>query len=302
MNLSPGAIKIRCHNCKLPFYRELRWVKYNIKINNNNYCSKNCGFDIRKTGKIFKCENVLCSKKFYRAKNNISPHNYCSQSCGATVNNKKFPKRLISEEDRYNVCQQCKLRFFTNWKKKKLCSPKCYSLLRKDRKKYTEEELLKIIKLSFKKLGRVPAKREMKDILGVCTNTFGSWNKAIEASGLVPNRSHDNRMYKRSMAKAADGHICDSISEAIIDNWLTEHRITHEKGVSYPKTNHKADWAIKNGKVLVEYFGLTKDSPRYDRDTRRKKNICRRNNIKLIAIYPEDIYPRPNLGNKLLTN
>ena len=104
-------------------------------------------------------------------------------------------------------------------------------------------------------------------------------------------------MYKRVSAKAKDGHQCDSISEAIVDNWLTDNAIEHTRDISYPTTHHKADWKI--GVAFVEYFGLAADSPRYDRAIKRKRNLCRRNHIPLIEIYPEDLYPNIALEDKL---
>ncbi len=80
-------------------------------------------------------------------------------------------------------------------------------------------------------------------------------------------------MYKRICAKAADGHLCDSVSELLIDNWLYENKIPHERDAHYPGTHHKSDWAImiEEQKTFVEYFGLANDSPRYDRAIEEKK-------------------------------
>ena len=128
---------------------------------------------------------------------------------------------------------------------------------------------------------------------------FGSWNNAILAAGFEPNRSHDQKMYRRSKTKATDGHLCDSISEAIIDNWLTQNNIPHKRDMPYPSTKHKADWAINDSTIFIEYFGLANDSLRYDSSIKEKIRICKENKIKLIDIYPKDLYPKSNL-NKIL--
>lgn len=146
-------------------------------------------------------------------------------------------------------------------------------------------------------LGRTPAKREARDIVYACVYYFGSWNNAISAAGLAPNRSHNQRMYRRVMTQAKDGHRCDSISEALIDNWLTDHGIAHERDVAYPVTRHKADWKI--GEIFVEYFGLAKDSARYDRATKEKQALCKKLGITLLALYPDDIYPALRLVKRL---
>jgi hypothetical protein len=170
---------------------------------------------------------------------------------------------------------------------------------------YNKEKLIKIIKETAKKLKRVPARREfLGGINRACVRIFGSWNNAVTEAGFIPNRSHNDRMYKRIIAKAKDGHLCDSVSELLIDNWFYENKILHERNAHYPNTNHKADWKIfvKNKEIFVEYFGLANDSPRYDRCIKEKEELCYKNKISLIAIYPKDLYPKnfleSNLKNK----
>lgn len=144
----------------------------------------------------------------------------------------------------------------------------------------------------------------MERITKSCIKIFGSWNNTIQAAGFIPNRSHDNRMYRRINATAIDGHLCDSVSELLIDNWLYKNNILHERDACYPKTHHKTDWKVfaKNKETFVEYFGLANDSPRYDRAIKEKKKLCYKNKIALIAIYSKDIYPKEfsekNLKNK----
>ena len=183
------------------------------------------------------------------------------------------------------------------------CSTKCGYLstsnYRSGKFKYTKEQIISVIEDFNQHHKRAPAKREVLKIVSCATRRFGSWTATIQAAGLAPNRSHDYRMYKRSKTKARDGHLCDSISEAIIDNWLHKNKIFHSRNIRYPNTNHLADWAIGNGKIFIEYFGLAKDSPRYDRSIKEKVILCRKNNIKLISIYTENLYPTNNL-NKLL--
>ena len=141
--------------------------------------------------------------------------------------------------------------------------------------KYTRQKLINAIRQKVEGLQRIPTRREMKESK-TCQKIFGSWNNAIIAAGFKPNRSHSQRMYKRTITKASDGHPCDSISEAIIDNWLAKNNIFHKRDICYPTTNHKADWEISigNKKIFIEYFGLANDSPRYDRSIKEKKKLC----------------------------
>lgn len=157
--------------------------------------------------------------------------------------------------------------------------------------KYNKHDLIKIIQNKAAELHRTPSRRELDKISFACIRTFSSWNNALIKAGLVPHRSLNERMYKRVFTIAQDGHRCDSISEAIIDNWLTENKIVHEHNKNYPSSKHLADWSVQNGNIFVEYFGLARDSKRYDETIKTKRDICKRNGIKLIEIYPENVYP-----------
>lgn len=284
--------KVQCSNCKKTFIRPSGRFNEAIKFGWNQFCSDKCQFSYKTTAKKFACEN--CGKKFLRALSNISKHNYCSQSCSAIINNKNRPERNAKTIS----CENCG-KEFKRWivGNKKYCSRNCRNVA----ENYTKEELLEIIKIAVKKLKRVPSKRELIKIDKACVKFFGSWNNAISTAGFTPNRSHNDRMYKRSICKSNDGHLCDSVSELLIDNWLYKNRIQHERDAFYPTTNHKADWKILNNnkEYFVEYFGLANDSPRYDRSIKEKLTICNNHKINLIEIYPKDLYPKINLENNL---
>lgn len=287
--------RVFCANCKKPIYRSNGRINENLKLGHNFYCSRKCEFKFKTTKQKILCEN--CGKRFERTPHAISPHNYCSHSCAMIVNNKKYPRKN-GLKPILKTCIVCKNRYKKSSGNKKYCSRKC----RNEAECYTSEELLNIIKKATKKLKRVPARRELlKGNTRAYIKLFGSFNNAITAAGFTPNRSHDNRMYKRTRAKSIDGHLCDSISELLIDNWFYKNNILHKKDVLYPTTNHKADWKIfsKNKEFFVEYFGLANDSPRYDRSIKEKQMLCRKQNISLIAIYPKDLYPKTYLDFNL---
>lgn len=261
----------------------------NNKLGNNFYCSKICQFKAYSKQRKFICENSNCLKRFSRSPHVISLHNFCSQSCAAIVNNRLYPKRKAIIKKCANV--NCDALF----KKQTIyCSTRCQHLCARS---YTADELVRMLKEKSKELRRTPAKREMPEIVGPVINTFGSWNAGIKNAELQPHRSDSQRMYKRRRTKARDGHQCDSVSEAIIDNWLLDHRIEHARDARYPDTGHKADWKIK-GNIFVEYFGLAHDSVRYDREIKKKRKICKKSGITLIEIYPVDLYPQLRLEKK----
>ena len=281
---------IRCSYCNNIFLRLKFRIEENKKLSHNSFCSPKCLAQHKFTSQLLVCENSHCNKEFFRVPNQIVTHSYCSRSCAVVVNNAKFPKRVAA----HKICKECK-KDFRGWQNNLFCSLGC---LNKNRKPYTPESIIQNIKKLSLKLHRVPAKREGRLLAERATRTFGSWSLALIAAGLEPNRSHDHRMYRRSMTKAKDGHVCDSVSEALIDNWLSEHGIAHERNAKYPETKHRADWKIKSG-AFIEYFGLAKDSPRYDRSVAQKKQLCKQHNIDLVSLYPNDLYPEIALDSKL---
>lgn len=285
--------EVVCSVCSKEFLKPLYHINQNLKLGHNFYCSKKCLSQYSKRGRILNCENPVCNEEFYRAPKDVMPHNFCSSSCAATVNNQRYPKW----PKRY--CAICKKEFKN--RESKYCSSKCgWTAFKKHREpKYNSTELQAIIKTLAKELGRCPSRRELGNMSHMAIREFGSWNNAVLASRLEPHRSDDNRMYRRTRTKARDGHVCDSVSEALVDNWLHKNKIKHSRNTKYPTTNHKADWSIKGGKIFIEYFGLAKDSPRYDREIKLKKRLCKKNGIKLVEIYPKDLYPT-NLLDKTL--
>jgi len=99
---------------------------------------------------------------------------------------------------------------------------------------------------------------------------------------------------------ANDGHKCDSLAEKIIDDWLTARKIKHKINVPYPENkSFTADFVV-NGK-WIEFFGLDGELRSYDQLKKRKLNLVKKHHLKLIAIYPQDLFPKCKL-NQVLSN
>ena len=283
--------KVSCVSCKTAVYRGAQRINEGRKFGWRVYCSARCLSAGRRVRKVLVCE--YCGRKFERTPSRISPHNYCSGSCAAKQNNFMFPKHRAKPKRCARV--GCGRVFRGD---NKYCSHQCG---KNGRRGHTPEQLIDLLKKTALEMKRTPAKRELRTLAERCIRTFGTWNKAIIAAGLEPNRSHDHRMYKRVLANALDGHTCDSISEAIVDNWLHTSGIPHERHHRYPEGNYEADWVVTiAGKtVFVEYFGLANDSPRYDRSIKQKQAICRKHGIQLIEVYPRDLYPKKQVARRL---
>jgi hypothetical protein len=122
---------------------------------------------------------------------------------------------------------------------------------------------------------------------------FGTWNQAIIAAGFNPNPVRFANHFV-----ANDGHKCDSLSEKIVDDWLSSQNIPHEIKVKYPWNNGmSADFKI--GEYYIELFGLTGQLKRYDQLMKIKLLKIKEYNLKLISIYLSDIFPKNKLASKL---
>lgn len=153
------------------------------------------------------------------------------------------------------------------------------------KKPYTKKELLSRIKEFYRRHERVPLKREF-NMYREYRQHFGSWNKAIEAAGFEPTPG----LYVKRKFVAKDGHSCDSFSEKIIDDYLSKNKIPHTRHVLYENTKLTADFAI--GDNRIEFFGLAGLQENYDKLIQRKREYCQRTGLKLIEIYPKELYQK----------
>ena len=137
-------------------------------------------------------------------------------------------------------------------------------------------------------LKRKPTVHRVKEL-------FGSWLKALIEAGVLEDGTRRTSRGVQCLAK--DGHVCLSLGEKTIDDFLYSHGIPHEKEPRYPEGNFRADFVVD--RIFIEYFGL-KGNPDYDAKMRLKQRICKKHSIKLISIYPSDLVSVKKLKTKLL--
>ena len=120
---------------------------------------------------------------------------------------------------------------------------------------------------------------------------FGSWFKALAETRALPDGVLTTARGIRCLAQ--DGHTCHSLDEQRIDNWLTAHRIDHEREPIYPSHpdlnpmgKRRADWKVQD--TFIEYFGLIGDQE-YEKKMDEKIFLAQQFKIRLIAIYPSDL-------------
>ncbi len=272
-------IKVKCAFCGKKFFRELRRFNEAKKFRWKQYCSPKCHSLSKNKQKTLKCGNPKCQKVFRRQPHEIplSGICFCSKSCAATINNSKSSKR----RPKIRICPTCQKEFHG---RRKYCSRICQS----KPQKITKEQIIKEIKEFYKNNGRIPLKREYHHYVAT-RRRFGTWNKAIKAAGFRP---HSVLFAKKYIAN--DGHKCDSLAEKIIDDWLTARKISHKRSVFYPNNKkYTADFKVNN--TFIEFFGLKGQVKNYDKSMNRKLKFIKEEGLKLIAIFPEDLFPESKL-------
>lgn len=195
----------------------------------------------------------------------------------------------LSHQQKLDIEQRRMRKIFTPSYKERL-SIIAKKRLVHPRQKYSKSNLLeKILKFSEMN-GRMPLKREF-NLHYVYKKYFGSWNTAIRRAGFSPN---PELFAHKFIAK--DGHKCDSFTERLIDDWLFQKGITHQRSVRYGDTNFTADFLIREN-VLVEFFGLAKvQRGGYDTNIARKRELAKKLKLRLLEIYPGDVYPKNRLS------
>ena len=272
-----------CAQCNNKYFRSLRRINEAKKHKWKSFCSPKCLSRSREKGRWLICAKVGCGNTFYRRlpdiKKNIKC--FCCRSHAATVNNAvrlPKPKKLIQ-------CRMCQKYLKCG---KVFCSPQCKSL----GSQVSSQEILTWIKEFCRLNGRIPLKRECAHYYAA-RNRFGTWNNAIKIAGFEPNPVMFAKKYL-----ANDGHKCDSLSERIIDDWLSRRNINHQRSVPYLNNEQfTADFVVD--KYWIEFFGLSGELKRYDYLKRKKLRLAKKLDLNLIKLYPADLFPKGNLDKKL---
>lgn len=273
------SILVPCVNCGKKIKRSPQRINESQKNNWKTYCSRKCQSLAKNLQIEAKCYRDGCSTLVKRKKSEFNRFKviYCSRRCAALVNNKKYPrKRGVTK-----ICAFCSKPFKS---RQKYCSFKC----KNNAAIIPKDKLLKKINDFFQKESRVPFKNEIGNYHAF-RSRFGSWNEAIKKAGLRPNPV---MFANRHLAK--DGHECDSLAEKIIDDWLFKRKIKHTRRIPYPGGQHlTADFMINN--YWIEFFGLYGEHKRYDQLRNLKLKIAKDHKLKLIEIYPKDLFPKNKL-------
>lgn len=162
--------------------------------------------------------------------------------------------------------------------------PQNFGIGRNDFVDMSTQERLAVLQV----LKRKPTRHRVKEL-------HGSWLKALVEAGVLEDGTR--RTSRGTQCLAKDGHVCMSLGEKTIDDFLYARGISHKKESPYPEGNFKADFVAKG--VFIEYFGL-KGDPDYDAKTEAKQRICKKYAIRLVSVYPSDLVSSKRLEGKLL--
>lgn len=277
-----GLVSQKCSWCQKQVCRSRGRVNEAKKFGWRTYCSLTCQSKARIKQKTIYCSRPGCDAVFQRTPyDSRGSKLYCSRSCAVTINNSKFPKRKAA----INQCPCCRKNFRGS---QIYCSLEC----KNKSQIINAKEVCNKIKEFYEKYGRIPLKREFSHY-NAARDRFGSWNKAISSAGFTPNPV---KFSNKCIAK--DGHICDSVAEKIIDDWLSGKSIKHERNIKYPN-NPKltADFVTK--RFWIEFFGLSGELREYDTLIKKKRQITKKYKLPLVAIYPKDLFPINRLADIL---
>ena len=118
-----------------------------------------------------------------------------------------------------------------------------------------------------------------------------TWLQALQAVGII---SDAWRPARGTYCVAVDGHVCRSLAERTVDDFLFSHGIVHDPEPKYPGSTRRADWLLSDG-TFIEYAGLLSDVE-YSRKMAEKRLIAESAGVRLVILVPEDL---PDLGRAL---
>ncbi len=283
-------IKIKCAFCAKLFLRSRGQINEAQRSHWKQFCSRECLATSKITAVRLQCSNPACNKIFSRVLSQAKKFkkSYCSHSCAAIIRNKERPLKYPPNSCAYQNCAVVIPH------EKKYCSPLHQKQVRIIPQETRRKNILKRIRLFYRKQKRIPVKREMYGPYKEARRIFGSWNDAITAAGFKPNP-----VLFAEKHIANDGHLCDSFAEKIIDDWLVSKGLRHKRSVPYPEEKRlTADFVV--GRRWIEFFGLAGELRAYDALVKKKRRLARKYHLPLIALYPKDLFPTNHLSEILL--
>lgn len=300
-----ATVEVRCAHCATLFPRPKGRAREAEKNGWEQFCSPECLSKHRLKGEYKPCRT--CGVSVWVAPGRKSTPNgrvFCSSSCAASYNNQHRPARTQESKERTaealrkraeKICVTCGNSFYPTRDKQTCCSTPCRCVLQFGSLPYTREETITLIQQLHTELKRTPNSKEVRSkLVHAAMRFFGSWNKAIKHLGIPPNMQWG----VRGKIPCKDGHRADSISEKLVDDWLFQQGIQHERGKGYPEGKYTCDFFLPKEGVWVEYFGLLGQSRDYDATVDVKREMAKKFGLVLLEVLPTDLYPENKLEER----
>ncbi|MEW2288816.1 hypothetical protein [Streptomyces sp. NPDC047841] len=130
-----------------------------------------------------------------------------------------------------------------------------------------------------------------------------TWTEWLAHAGLLTDGV---RTSMGTATRATDGHLCRSLFERHVDDFLHHWGVAHEPEPAYPRhpelntTGLRADWRLADG-TFVEALGLlTREA--YAAKVTRKRELARRHGLRLVTVTAEDLDRLPEIFAAWLPN
>lgn len=233
-----------------------------------------------------------------------NPQNKVCAICSNEFIENSFPYSLIKRLGINNLhfCPQClRKSFFDSGEKKNKKEIKEFlnnltnTIEKIPTQSYVDEISYNLADFSLTKRKEILTLLKNKPSNENIKKKFGSWLKALIDSGILESETRETGRGIQCLAK--DGHLCFSLGEKTIDDFLFYNKIEHSKEPYYPESYYRADFKVAN--YYIEYFGLSGLTD-YDKKIKIKRKIAKQNNIDLIEIYPKDLVNINILKGKLI--
>jgi hypothetical protein len=249
----------------------------------------------------------LLSNKYYQLGDSERICNGCNKNF---IENSVQLDRALRVDKNIRFCDSCYKYIFSH----------PFSANNRQTVKQTNNEMLDSLKNLSKAIGGIPLQIFMEKIplngfsdekqieigrillkmpsYSIYVDRFGSWLNSLVACGILDGDYL--RTIRGVKSVANDGHVCLSLGERSIDDWLNSNNIHHKKEPKYPfepilnpTSSFRADWIVYD--VYIEFSGMMEDYS-YAKKMRSKELLAAKLGIRLVIILPEDLF---NLEKKL---
>lgn len=319
---SRQLIDLKCEYCGKIFQKRKKDIIDSKRENSHvqvNFCSTKCLMLFK--GKRIKTTCGWCGKEIEKTLHELKGLKYktvfCSDSCSAKYIN-RIEDRKIKMSKLFTIhgeisCEHCEKQFKKKHKNQRFCSIKCYKEYMHEHKKpkiskpknlnvhkpkisrpkisKTKEWCAETVK-NLRMNGVIPTVRTVPALTHASKNLFGGWNKMMIELGYT-----DIFVGPKRKLKSKDGHHCDSTSEVLIDNFLFENSIQHERSKLYPNSKKNCDFYLNEFNVWLEFAGLY-GYDYYDKTMKEKEEIAKNSNLNLIIITKQELYKKGSKNAK----